>query len=323
MSHRARNFWILLKDSGNEFVEDHATKLSASLAYYTIFSIGPLLLVMLTVLGFIYKKATTEVFDKVSAIIGQSATTELQGILTNMSKQTNTTLLGIIGGLVFIFGATGIFSEIQSSINYIWAIKAKPKRSWLKYLRDRALSLLLVIGLGALMLVTIGANLVIDLLSGRLKSFLGDANIFLLKGANISLLFIVVTFVFFIIFKVLPDARIHWKDATLGALFTGVLFLIGKFLITYYLGLSKSISAYGAATSIILVLSWVYYCAMILYFGAEFTEVYAKRWGHGITVTKNAVHIVKHESELKTHKGYTGHTQPAQPKEPPATGQGG
>lgn len=311
MGHRVRNFWRLLKEAGNEFVEDHATKLSASLAYYTLFSVGPLLLVVVTVLGFFYKKATvtTEVFDQVSGIIGQSATAELQSILTNMSKQTNTTLFGIIGVLVFIFGATGIFSEIQSSINYIWSVKAKPKRSWLKYITDRLLSLLLVIGLGFVMMVTILANLLIDLLSERLSRFLGDANIFLLKGANFSLLFVVVTFVFVIIFKVLPDAKIHWKDALIGAVFTGILFLIGKFLISYYLGFSKSINAYGAATSIILVLSWVYYSSMILYYGAEFTEVYAKRWGHGITVTKNAVHIVKHESELKTHKS-TMHQKP-------------
>lgn len=306
MRRRVRNFWDLLKEAGGEFVDDHATKLSASLAYYTIFSIGPLLLVVVTVLGFIYKKSdvnvATQVFDRISAIVGPTATGELQSILTNMSKQTNTTLIGIIGILVFIFGATGIFSEIQTSINYIWSIKAKPKRSWLKYITDRLLSLLLVIGMGFVMLITILANLLIDLLSGRLQQYLGDANIVLLKGANIALLFVVVTFVFVIIFKVLPDAKIHWKDAIVGALFTGLLFLIGKFLISYYLGLSRSINAYGAATSIILMLTWVYYCAMILYFGAEFTEAYAKRWGGGITVSKNAVHIVKHESPLVTHK---------------------
>jgi membrane protein len=303
MRRRAKNFWNLLTEAGNEFVEDHATKLSASLAYFTIFSIGPLLLVVVTILGFIYKKGVTkEVFDQVAGIIGQSATTELQSILDNMSKQTNTTLIGFVAILVFIFGATGIFSEIQSSINYIWSIRAKPKRSWLKYITDRLLSLVLVIGMGFIMMITILANTLIDLLGERIKNYVGDANIVLLKGANISLLFVIVTFVFFIIFKILPDAKIHWKDALVGAIFTGILFLIGKFLITYYLGLSKSINAYGAATSIILVLTWVYYSSMILYYGAEFTEVYAKRWGKGITVSKTAVHIVKHESPLVTHK---------------------
>jgi membrane protein len=304
MLSRLRNFWDLLKEAGDEFIEDHATKLSASLAYYTIFSIGPLLLVIITLLGFIYKKATvtTDVFTQVSGLIGNSAATQLQSILINMSKQTNTTLLGVIGILVFIFGATSIFSEIQSSINYIWSIKAKPKRSWLKYITDRLLSLLLVIGMGFVMMVTILANILIDLLSVRIQHFLGYVNIGLLKVYNFSLLFIVVTFVFIVIFKVLPDAKIHWKDAVIGAVFTSVLFLIGKFLISYYLGLAKSINAYGAATSIILVLTWVYYSSMILYYGAEFTEVYAKKYGGGIKTGKNAVHIVKHEIDILGNK---------------------
>ncbi len=297
MASKVRKMYDTLMESADEFSEDHATKLSASLAYYTIFSVGPLLLVVITLLGFLYKKpyVTTQVFDQLGAIIGKSGAAELQSILENISHQNHSTLFGIIGGIVLVFGATGIFTEIQSSINYIWSIKAKPKRSWLKYITDRLLSFLLILGLGLLMTVTLLANVLIDLLSGRLRSFLGDADIFLLKGANIGLLFVVVTFLFWIIFKVLPDARIHWKDALIGAVFTGILFLIGKFLITYYLNMSKSISAYGAAASIILLLSWIYYSAMILYFGAEFTEVYAKKWGKGITVKNNAVHIIKHE----------------------------
>ncbi len=297
MRRRARNFWDLLVISANEFIDDHATKLSASLAYYTIFSIGPLLLVIITILGYLFEKATitNEVFEQIAAIIGPSATSDLRTVLTNMSKQTNTTLFGIIGILVFIFGATGIFSEMQTSINYIWSIRAKPKRSWLKYILDRLLSLLLVIGMGAVLLVTIFANLVIDMIADRLPKFLGDVNIVLVQGANIAVLFFIVTIIFTIIFKVLPDARIHLKDALIGALFTAVLFLIGKFLITYYFSLARGINAYGAATSIILVLSWVYYSAMILYFGAEFTEAYARKWGKGIKVGKNAVHIIKNE----------------------------
>jgi membrane protein len=269
--------------------------------YYTIFSVGPLLLVVITLLGVFYKKpyVTTQVFDQLGGIIGQSGATELQGILENISHQNHSTLFGVIGAIVLVFSATGIFTEIQSSINYLWSIRAKPKRSWLKYCTDRMLSFVLVLGMGLLLFITLFLNLLIDLLSGRLKSLLGDADIVLLKGANIGLLFVVVTFLFWVIFKVLPDASIHWRDALVGATFTGILFLIGKFLITYYLGLSKSISAYGAAASIILLLSWVYYSSIILYFGAEFTEAYAKRWGKGITVTNGAVHIIKQEA--KTH----------------------
>lgn len=295
-----RRFWNLLKEAGGEFVDDHATKLSASLAYYTIFSIGPLLLVVVTVLGFLYRNtsATDRVFAQVRGVLGAAATEQLQSILQNMSKQTNTTLIGTVAILVFVFGATGIFSEIQSSINYIWSIKAKPKRTWLKYIKDRLLSLVLVIGLGFLMMVVTLANVMIDLLSGRLQHFLGDADAFLLKGANFLLLFVVVTFVFFVIYKVLPDAKIHWRDAMVGAVFTSVLFIIGKYLISYYLGMSKSINAYGAAASVILVLTWVYYSSMILYFGAEFTEAYARSHGKSIKANRNAVHILKQETAV-------------------------
>jgi len=297
MASILRKIYDTLIESGNEFIDDHATKLSASLAYYTIFSIGPLLVVIITVLGVIYKKSyvTTEVFDQLGAIIGTSGASELQNILKNISLQNHSTLFGVVGALILVFSATGIFTEIQSSINYMWSIKAKPKRSWLKYITDRLLSFLLVLGLGLLMLVALALNVLIDLLSGRLQHFLGDANIVLLKGANMGLLFLVVTILFWVIFKVLPDAKIHWRDALIGAMFTAVLFIAGKFLITYYLNMSKSITAYGAAASIILLLSWVYYSSIILYFGAEFTEVYAKKWGKGITVTNGAVHIIKNE----------------------------
>lgn len=300
MASKLRKIFDTFVDAGTEFSDDHATKLSASLAYYTIFSVGPVLLIVITILGFFYKKksfVTTQVFDQLGSIIGHSGASELQGILENISRQNHSTLFGIIGGIVLVFSATGIFTEIQSSINYLWSVKAKPKRSWLKYITDRMLSFVLVLGMGLLMFVSLFLNLLIDLLSGRLKNFLGDADIVLLKGANIGLLFVVVTFLFWVIFKVLPDARIHWKDAIVGATFTGLLFLIGKFLISYYLGLSKSLSAYGAAASIILLLSWVYYSSIILYFGAEFTKAYALKWGKGISVNDNAVHIIKHEAK--------------------------
>ena len=318
MANKVRKFWNILVDAGIRFVDDNATKMSASLAYYTLFSVGPLLLVIITLLGFFYKRAyiTDEIFYKMQGIIGRNAATELQSILVNMSLQTNKTLIGIVAILVFIFGATGIFSEIQGSINYIWSIKAKPKRSWLKYLRDRLLSLVLVIGLGFVMLVTVFLNLLIDLLSGRLQPILGHAHTLILKGANLGLLFLVVTFVFTIMFKVLPDASLRCKDAIIGALFTAVLFLIGKFLISYYLGYSKSLNMYGAATSIILVLSWVYYSAMILYYGAEFTEVYATTYGGGITVKEDAVHIITHESTSLPLAPPALHTMPEHLKPP-------
>lgn len=298
MKQKVFNFFSLVKQSGHEFLEDNGTKLSASLAYFTIFSIGPLLLVVITLLGKFYKKeaVTAEVFEQASQLVGHSGAEQLKSMLDNLSTEQHTTLFSVIGGLVLMFGATGIFSEIQSSINYIWSIKAKPKKGWLKYLTDRLLSFSLVVGCSFLLLVTLFINVIMDLLNDRIAHFLGDADTVLLTVVNIALLYSVVTFLFAVIYKVLPDAKIYWKDALKGAAFTGVLFLIGKFLISYYLASSKSISTYGAASSLIILLSWVYYSSIILYFGAEFTKVYALRFGKGITVFDTAVYIVKHET---------------------------
>ena len=292
-----RKFLILLRDAGYEFIDDNAPKLSASLAYYTIFAVGPLLLVVITLLGFFYKKqyVTAQVFDKLGGTIGKSGAASLQNILQNISLQNHSSVFGVVGVSVLVFTATGIFTEIQGSLNYIWSIKAKPKRSWLKYLTDRLLSLGLIIGLGVLLLVSLLINLVIALVTDYLESFLGGSDVILINIANIALMYIISTFIFTVIYKVLPDARIHWKDALKGGAFTGVLFMIGKFLIGYYLGISGVGSAFGAATSIILLLTWVYYTAMILYFGAEFTKVYALKWGRSITVNDRAVYIIKHE----------------------------
>lgn len=305
-----RKLYRILIEAGDQFAEEHVTKLSASLAYYTIFSIGPLLLVILTILGFFLRKATitNEVFDQIRGIIGVSATKQLQSIIAGMAAQNHTTIIGIVSVLVFIFGATGIFSEIQSSINFIWSVRSRHPRGWWKYIRDRLLSLALVIGMGGLMMVSVAANFVIDFVAGRMSHIVGK-NVSWLKFGNFFLLFLIVTFVFFIIFKVLPDAKIHWRDALIGAVFTCVLFLIGKFLIGLYLTYSKSLSLYGAATSIIVLLSWVYYSAMILYYGAEFTEVYAKEHGRGIKVGKHAVHIVKHETDILHPEIHTPHTK--------------
>lgn len=302
MISKFRTYFSILKEATIDFIDDNAIKLSASLAYFTIFSIGPLLLVVITAVGFFYDRAniTNRIFEQMSLLIGRTGTEQLKAILDNISKQNNTGLFGIVGIVVLVFGATGIFTEIQSSINYIWSIRAKPQKGWLKYLTDRLLSFSLIIGIGFLMLVTLFINLLVDAMMKRLEFFIGS-NVLVVEGLNLLLLYSTVTLLFTIIYKVLPDAVIHWKDATVGAAFTGFFFLVGKFLIGYYLGSSSSLNAFGAAASIILLLSWVYYSALILYFGAEFTKVYSMQLGKGITVYKTAVYIVKREAKELPH----------------------
>jgi len=299
MASRIKTYFKLLKYAGMEFSDDNATKLSASLAYYTIFSIGPLLLVVLTLIGIFFKKEDLagQFQLQLQTLIGRQGTDQIFGILDNIRKQSNTKLFGIIGAVVLVFGATGVFTEIQSSINYIWSIRAKPKKGWLKFIINRLLSFSLIIGMGFLLMVSLFVNTLLDLLTDRLQHFFGSLNIILFQVINLGLLFTIITFLFAVIYKVLPDAKIYWRDALTGASFTGVLFLIGKFLIGYYLGTSSIGNTFGAATSIIVILSWVYYSSLILYFGAEFTKVYALQVGKGIEPYSNAVFIIKRESK--------------------------
>lgn len=302
MRNKIKTFLTLLMDAGNEFSLDNAAKLSASLAYYTIFSIGPLLLVVISLAGIFYNPdaITSEIHTQIANLIGQDGALTIEQILTHISQRQNKKFFGIIGGIVLIFVATGIFVEIQSSINYIWSIRAKPKNSWLKFIIDRLLSFTLIIGIGFLLVVSLLINTLMDSLTSRLQNLLGDANFILAQALSILSLFIIISFMFAIIYKVLPDARISWKDSFVGATFTGVLFLIGKFCIGYYFSISN-FDTYGAAASIILILSWVYYSAMILYLGAEFTKVYALEKGKGILPYKTAVFIIKREAK-ELHK---------------------
>ena len=299
MTSKIKTYFSLLKSAASEFSLDNATKLSASLAYYTVFSIGPLLLVIVTVAGIFFKPSdiTLNVYNQMKSLIGKDGAEQVQLILTNISGQSSTTLLGIIGLIILISGATGVFIEIQTSINYIWSIRAKPKKGWLKFLTDRLLSFSLILGIGFLLIVSLLVNALMDALTGRLVHFFGDANVILFKIISVIVLFCVISVLFAVIYKVLPDAKIYWKDSFVGATFTGLLFLIGKFLIGVYLGNSKLGATYGTAASIIVLLSWVYYSAIILYFGAEFTKVYALKLGKGIQPYKNAVFIVKREAK--------------------------
>lgn len=294
-----RNMFAVLKQAVSEFIDDDAIKLSASLAFYTIFSIGPFLLVVITLMGVFYDESmvSSRVFNNLSMLLGSSGAAQLKAIMDNIGKQNNATLFGIIGVIALMFGATGIFTEIQGSINYIWSIKAKPQKGWLKYLADRLLSFSLIIVFGFLLMVTLMLDLLLDVMWKKLGSFIGVGQTLLIKIANQALLLGVVMSLFAIIFKVLPDAKISWKDAFRGSLFTGILFMAGKWLINFYIAKSSITVTYGAAASSIILLSWIYYAAIILYFGAEFTEVYAMKLGEGVTIKKTAVYIVKREEQ--------------------------
>ncbi|HEY1031213.1 MAG TPA: YihY/virulence factor BrkB family protein [Flavipsychrobacter sp.] len=308
-----KSYFKLLKEAFSEFSADNVVKLSASLAYYTVFAIGPLLLVIISLTGLFFEKeaVTGELYNQISNLVGKDGAEQVFTIIRNMQEQQTAARYSIIGSVILIFGATGVFADIQDSINYIWSIRAKPKKGWLKFITNRLLSFSLIIGIGFLMIVTLFVNTLTDLFTDRLQRLFNSELVILFQIINLGILFLVVSFLFAVIYKVLPDARIRWRDAFVGARFTGLLFLIGKFLIGYYLGSSSIGSTYGAAASIIIVLSWVYYTAIILYFGAEFTKVYALNKGGGIEPYSNAVFIIKREAkELDIHNTIDASNQP-------------
>ena len=306
-----KQFFAVLKKAFQEFVQDDAVKLSASLSYYTVFSIGPLLVIIISLSGIFFGQAAVEgkIYGQLKGLIGSTASLQVEDIIRNIRQSQHTVAGAVIGFVILLLGATGVFTEIQGSINYIWSIKAKPKKGWLKIVVNRLLSFSLVVGLSFVLMVSLTVNALMDLLNENLKRYFANVTVHVLYVFNLVLILAVITSLFAVVFKVLPDARIKWKDAFTGAFFTAFLFLLGKVLIGLYLGNSRIGLTYGASASVIIILTWVYYSSIILYFGAEFTKVYTMRHGSGIVPNDTAVFIIKRESKEITDV-------PAAPQQP-------
>ncbi len=295
---KVKSILSLFKNAGVGFVEDNAFKLSASLSYYTIFALCPLLIIVISLAGIFYGREAIQgkVYWQLNGLIGNEAALQIQDIITNIQRTQSTTLGAVIGTIILIIGATGVFTEMQDSINYIWSVKAKPKKGWLKFLINRLLSFSLIVGMGFVLLVSLVLSAVLNIMNNKLERFISSYTVYLFYTINWCITLVVISVLFTIIFKILPDAIISWKDAIVGSAVTAALFLLGKFLIGYYLGRANLDVTYGTAASIIIILSWVYYNALILYFGAEFTKMYALQAGGGIRIKDTAVFIIKRES---------------------------
>jgi membrane protein len=296
---KVKNFLKTIKKAAIEFNNDNGLKLSASLSYYTIFALGPILIIIISLAGVFFGRAAIQgkVYEQMSGIVGHDAGMQIQQIISNIEQTKHTVTGTVIGTIILVIAATGVFTEIQGSINYIWSVKSKPKKGFLKIIINRLLSFSLLVSIGFLLMVSLLANSVMDLLSDHLKSFFEDSTIYIFYGINIIIILIITSLLFAVIFKILPDASIKWKDAFTGSVFTAFLFLLGKFLISLYVSKSNIDSTYGAAASIIAILLWVYYSSIILYFGAEFTRTWAIYYGSGITPADTAVFIVKQEAK--------------------------
>ncbi|RZL35036.1 MAG: YihY/virulence factor BrkB family protein [Pedobacter sp.] len=300
---KIRSFFIVLYHlfvaAGKGFVEDRVMKLSAALAYYTIFSLTPLIIIVISAVSIFLgdnMDPNTKLFGEISEMIGVDAANQLKGFVDNANLSGKSTFGLIIGIITLLVGSSAIFIEIQDSINLIWKVKAVPKKGWLKLITNRLLSFSLIASLGFLLLVSLVINSVVVGIGSKLEIYASRVGVeevsgfFMLILTN-ALTLAVVTIIFAVIFKVLPDVDLKWKPALIGALFTALMFSLGKYAIGIYIEKGNPGSAFGAASSIIVILVWIYYTSVILYFGAEFTQAYAEKYTDGISPSKYAVHL--------------------------------
>ena len=277
----------ILKLSYQDWKEDKASRLSAALAYYTIFSLAPLLIIVIAVTGLFWQHQAVQdqVMGQIQGLVGKEGARFVSDLLTSASNPARGITATIIGIITLVFGALGVFNELHNSLNIIWNVKEEETKGFLqsvkKIILDRFLSFTMILGIGFLLLV----SLVISAGLSAVQTTVGNAiplSEVVLQIINLVISIGVITVLFALLYKFLPDAEIAWRDVWLGAFVTAILFSLGKFLIGLYLGNSAVASSFGAAGSLVLLLVWIYYSAQILFFGAEFTQVYANRLGSRI-----------------------------------------
>jgi len=294
------NSFGLFKQTFSEWLEDKAPQLGAALAYYTVFSLAPLILVLLAIIGWIFQNdpagAWKKVTEQMSYFLDKSAVDVVQNIAQQAAQPTKGLLATMIGILLALFGASGVFGQLQDALNTIWGVKAKPGAGILGFLRLRFLSFAMVGGVCFLLLVSLTLQSVLRGFSHYVQAVL-PAGIVVAMAVYWIFDLAVVILLFAIIFKFLPDAKIQWRDVWIGAIMTAILFAIGKWALGLYLGSGSAASAYGPASSLITLLLWVYYSSQILLFGAEFTQVYAGQGGRGVEPNEHAIRLETKEIE--------------------------
>lgn len=287
----------LLKETYNNWNEHDPWRMSAVIAYYAIFSLPGLLIVIIKVVGYFIgdKEVSAELDATIREQMGAQAAEQMQTIIDQSNNSEGFTLATIVGIGSLVFGATGVFYHVKESLNTMWEVEVRPQKAWLKLIKDRLFSFSMVLIIGFLMLMSLVVSSLITFFSDYLNSVFPHYGPMFFTVVNIVVSFIIITVLFALMFKVLPDAKVRWRDVWVGAVVTSILFVIGKTLIGLYLGYSDPGSAYGAAGSIILILLWVSYTSLILFFGAEFTQTYGRRHGMEIIPVEFAVKVTKAE----------------------------
>ncbi len=294
---KLKGIWIFTKDVFDKFIDDKCPKLGAALSFYTIFSVAPIIVISLSVAALIFGKeaARGELIAQIQGLVGYDGAKVIQTALKNAQYSNQGVITILTGFVALVIGSTVVFVELQDSLNMIWKIKPKPGRNMFKGLiKDRVQSFAMVLGTGFLLLVSLVVSALISSINNYLSMSFFNIPKFILDTSNIIISLLMTFALFMMIFKVLPDVHIKWKHVWVGALVTAALFVLGKYLIGLYIGTSSLSSTYGAAGSLVVFLLWVYYSAQILFLGAEFTQVYAIKYGEGIIPTSK---FMKYEVE--------------------------
>lgn len=279
----------IIKDTFQGFLDDDVTRLSASLAYATLFSIIPFLSLLVTFGVFLHVDLTNQLYTQLEPVVGKDVIDAFKDIIQNAQQSDSSTLNTLVSLGVSIFGATTVFAEIQSSLNTIWSIKAVPKRSWLKYIKNRLLSFSIIIVFAFILLITFSITNIITDLSNRIIHNNPDIAEYLIRIGGYLINIAVTTLIFTLIYKLLPDAKLKIKDVVIGALVTTGLLLVGQWGISLYIGIANVGSVYGAAAFMAVFITWIYYSAIIIYIGAEFTQAWANEMGSKIIPDEYAV----------------------------------
>ncbi|MDJ0677712.1 MAG: YihY/virulence factor BrkB family protein [Calothrix sp. MO_167.B42] len=293
----------LIKEAFQEYQADKVSTLAASLAYYTVFSLAPLLIIAIAVAGLIFgeQAARGEIVGQIQGLVGNEGAKVIEMAIENANKPDVSGIASIFSIIVLLFGASGVFVQLQDALNSVWEVTAKPKQGIMGFVRKRILSFSAVLGIGFLLLVSLIISAALSALNHYMNGLIPGLEIFW-EILNFAISFGIVTLLFALIYKFLPDVKIHWSDVWTGAIITSLLFGIGKFVLGVYLGRGSLGSTYGAAGSLVVLLAWVYYSAQILLFGAELTEVYSRRFGSQIVPDKHAMFLPE-ERRRKRRKG--------------------
>lgn len=293
---KLKDLWTLSKKAFKDWSADKASQLAAALAYYTVFSLAPLLVIAIAVAGFVWgeEAARGAIVNQISGLVGRQGAEQVQTMIQNTSAGGEGVIATIISVVVLILGATGVFNHLQDSMNTIFEVKNKPGASIWATIRERFLSFAMVLAIGFMLLASLVITAALSAFGEVILNMFPGFEI-LMQIVNFLVSFLVITLLFAIMFKFLPDIKIAWKDTLLGAAITSLLFTIGRTAIGIYLGNSDPGSAFGAAGSLIVILVWLYYTGQILYLGAEFTQIYAQEYGQGIEPKENAMWITAEE----------------------------